>query len=132
MSAKQLDNNEIKMGQSLKVSNQEKKPTANEKYIALHVEDENGENERCLLFTEIEFADMEKVKLSSLIEAMKFGRLYPAYIDGRITNLVRIKNLTGQEMILRLSQSQLEKADNRSLKNPEDLPKKGFLTDLMD
>lgn len=124
--------NKVTMGQMLKVANKEKKATANDKYIALHIEDENGENERCLLFTEIEIADIEKVKFSSLSDAMKFGRIYKANIDKKDTNLIKVKNLSGEEMILRLSPFQLERADDRRIKNPEDLPKKGFLTDLMD
>jgi len=132
MDAKQLDNNPVKMGQMLSVENQLKKPTANSKYVALHVEDEKGDNERCLLFTEIELADMEKIVLNFAQEDMVMGRIYPVVIGGKDTNLVKVKNGSGTEMILRLSPSQLKVAEARRERNPEDLPKKGFLTDLLD
>ena len=51
---------DIKMGNLILVKNTKKKPTENDEYVSLHVEDEDGENERCLLFTQIEISDMEK------------------------------------------------------------------------
>ena len=49
-----IDKNMIKNGRMIRVSNTEKKKfsNANEQYIALWVEEANGKNERCLLFTE--------------------------------------------------------------------------------
>ena len=49
-----IDKNMIKNGRMIRVSNTEKKKfsNANEQYVALWVEDSNGKNERCLLFTE--------------------------------------------------------------------------------
>lgn len=49
-----IDKNTIKNGRMIRVSNTEKKKfsNANEQYIALWVEEANGKNERCLLFTE--------------------------------------------------------------------------------
>ena len=63
MTAKQLDDNKIVLGQMVRVANQEKKFNENELYVAVQVEDEDGENERCILFTEIELSDMEKSRL---------------------------------------------------------------------
>jgi hypothetical protein len=49
-----IDKNTIKNGRLIKVWNTEKPKftNANETYIAIWVEDANGKNERCLLFTE--------------------------------------------------------------------------------
>ncbi len=67
-------------GRLISVDNSERKFGSANNYIAIQVEDSNGKNERCLLFTNDEIA----------------------------------------------------KAEIRASKNPEDLTKKGFLTNLLD
>jgi len=67
-------------GRLISVENADRSFGAAPYYIAVQVEDFNGKNERCLLFTDAEIA----------------------------------------------------KAERRASKNPEDLTKKGFLTDLFD
>ena len=69
-------NTDVKMGNLILVKNTQRKPTENGEYISIHVEDEDGENERCLLFTTIEISDMEKIGSKFLMENMKNGRLY--------------------------------------------------------
>lgn len=123
---------DVKMGNLILVKNTKKKPTENDEYVSLHVEDEDGENERCLLFTQIEISDMEKVQSKFFLESMKNGRLYKVVIDGNQTNLVKVVHKDGREMIFRISNTQLEKADFRRIKNPEDLTEKGFWEDLRD
>jgi len=78
----QLDNKKIVAGRLIHVKNTFKPKFSNAKneYIAVWVEDANGKNERCLLFTERE----------------------------------------------------LKVAEQRTKNNPEDLTKKGKLTDLLD
>lgn len=125
-------NTDIKMGNLVLVKNTQRKPMENSEYISLHVEDEDGENERCLLFTRVEMSDMEKVQSKFLLNNMKNGRLYKVVIDGNQTNLVKVVHKDGREMILRISNTQLERADFRRINNPEDLTKKGFLEDFMD
>lgn len=123
---------DVKMGNLILVKNTKKKPTENDEYVSLHVEDEDGENERCLLFTQIEISDMEKVQSKFFLDSMKNGRLYKVVIDGNQTNLVKVVHKDGREMIFRISNTQLEKADFRRIKNPEDLTEKGFWEDLRD
>ena len=123
---------DIKMGNLILVKNTQRKPTENEEYVSLHVEDEDGENERCLLFTKIEISDMEKIGSKFLMENMKNGRLYKFMIAGSETNLVKVRHQDGRQMIFRISNTQLEKADFRRIKNPEDLTEKGFWEDLKD
>ena len=125
-------NMKIKMGNMVRVKNTQKKFNENDLYISIQVEDEDGNNERCLLFTEIEISDMEKIKCQFMNDNMKAGRLYKANINGCDTNLVKVVHRDGREMIFRLSNSQLESADFRSLRNPEDLTVKGFIEDLKD
>lgn len=70
----------IVKGRLVLVDNTERKFGSADVYIAVQVEDENGKNERCILFTKDEIA----------------------------------------------------KAEIRASKNPEDLTKKGFFTNLLD
>lgn len=130
--AEKIDDFKTVMGQMIMVKNQNKVATANEQYIAIHVEDEDGENERCLLFTEIELSDMEKIEMSLLKKHMVAGRLYSANINQRKVFLCLTKNRAGENIIFRFSPFEIAHAENRASKNPEDIPQKDFLTDLMD
>ena len=132
MSAKQLDDNDIVMGKMVRVANQQKKFNENEVYIAIHIENEDGDEECCLLFTEIELSDMEKIHFNFALERMKAGRLYSALIDGKKTFFVKFINDNDEAKIFRLSPSQLKTAVARANRNPEDLPKKSWWTDLKD
>jgi len=67
-------------GRLIQVENKERKFGSAYSYIAVQVEDEDGSNERCILFT----------------------------------------------------QDEIDNAQSRASKNPEDLTKKGFFTDLLD
>ena len=125
-------NTDVKMGNLILVKNTQRKPTENGEYISIHVEDEDGENERCLLFTTIEISDMEKIGSKFLMENMKNGRLYKFMIAGSETNLVKVRHRDGRQMIFRISNTQLDKADFRRIKNPEDLTEKGFWEDFKD
>lgn len=49
-----IDKVKVKMGRLIRVWNTKKKSAANKIYVAVQVEDANGKNERCLLFTEYE------------------------------------------------------------------------------
>ena len=131
MSAKKLDNKKVVMGHMIRVANQQQKFNENDKYIAVHVESENGQEQRCLLFTEIEMADMEKINFDFVFQSMKPGRLYSATIDGKKTSFVKLFN-DDEGKIYRISPSQLKTAEERANRNPEDLPEKGWWTDLKD
>ena len=50
--AKKIDEVSVKSGRLIKVENIDKKNAANKLYVAVQVEDADGGNERCLLFTE--------------------------------------------------------------------------------
>ena len=129
MSDNRIDTQKVRLGQSIRVINQEKKNNENSIYVSLQVQDEDGNNERCLLFTQIELSDMQQVKLPF---DMVIGRLYSVEIDRKKTFLVKIINYNDQERILRISPHQLAMAENRMYRNPEDLTKKDKLTDLLD
>ena len=135
--AELIDDIKIVLGQCVRVHNTEKKQGKDRAgaatYVAMQVEDENGDNERCLLFTETEFTDMEFIRLpESIYGGMKLGRLYPAEIAKHCCYLVKSRHWNGGIIVKRISITQLTKADNRAAKHPESCTKKSLLTDLMD
>ncbi len=134
MSAEKIDNLKVVLGQMIRVVNQNKKASENEKYVSLQVEDESGkeDTERCLLFTESEIEKMEQIQFPLALKEMKAGRLYKACIDKKNTFLVKVTNYFGEDMILRVSNTQLQLAESRGSRNPEDLTEKSWWTDLSD
>ena len=121
----------VELGQLIRVTNLNKRAQENEMYVSLQVEDENGENERCILFTEIETSDMQKIS-GKFLENLKFGRIYKCVIGRHQTNILKVKNYYGTSLYFRISNSQLAKAEKRALRNQEDLTKKSLWTDMMD
>ena len=132
MSAKQIDEFKVVLGQMIKVQNQDKRNLQCENYIAVQVEDEDGENERCLLFTEIQLADMPKITSKLLQKNMVAGRLYSFVIGRHKAFVVKMFNRYGDEKTFRISPKKLQLAQKRAVKNPQDLTKKSWLTDLAD
>lgn len=128
--AKILGKASVKMGKLIPVENQNKKFNENDKYLSLHVEDENGDNERCLLFTDIEISDMENIEIP-FSNKMKLGRIYKARIDNKDTYLLRVITNTNMNKVLKLSVSQLKLSEERSKRNPEDLPKRSWIKKIL-
>ncbi len=54
-----IDQVRVKAGRLIRVWNTRKKKNENKGYVSVWVEDANGKNERCLLFTEKEIARAE-------------------------------------------------------------------------
>jgi hypothetical protein len=54
-----IDKVKVKPGRLIRVYNTEKKKNENDGYVSVWVEDANGKNERCLLFTEKEIERAE-------------------------------------------------------------------------
>ena len=121
----------VVLGQLIKVNNLKKKNNENNIYVTLQVQDENGKNERCLLFTQIEISDMETIR-ASFLDKLVQGRIYQCLIGKRPTNIIKVCNYYGETKYLRLSNTQLLKAEKRAQRNKEDLTKKSFITNLMD
>lgn len=122
----------VKLGQLIKIENKEKKSTENEFYIALQVEDYDGKNERCILFTENEVKNATRINYDNFfVENMKAGRLCP-FIFNSYSYLIKVFDENEQELILKFSKKTIEAADLRASKNPEDLTKKSFFRDLID
>lgn len=122
----------IKLGQLIKVENKNKKKLENKSYIALQVEDLDGSNERCILFTENEINNAKIINSSNwFIPELKAGRIYPFILNQKFY-IIKIFDLKETEKIIKISNALLNKAEKRAINNPEDLTKKSFLRNLFD
>lgn len=129
----------VVLGQFIRVENEERKSGVFRYsrgcayYIALQVEDLDGNGERCILFTPTEHTNMKFITLPDLLlNKMVKGRIYPVNIARRDCFIIRTVNWDGKERIIRISESQLKTADQRAHKHPASLTKKDVLTDLFD
>lgn len=123
----------IKLGQFIRVDNKNRKTLENEIYIAIQVEDQDGDNERCLLFTQIELADVKGISTSNwFVKQMVPGRLYLTTIGRQSFYLMKIFNSSEDEKVIKISKRLLHKAEKRAEKNPEDLTKKPLYIDMFD
>lgn len=134
-----IDKNKIVLGQCVRVQNVEKKnnPKARrfeaDDYVAIQIEDYDGNDEKCILLTYIEHTDMESVELNkSMLNNMVAGRLYPVKLGRKDTYLLKVNHWDGRTRVLRMSFGQLADADARAIKHPMSCTKKSILTDLFD
>lgn len=132
--AEMIDDVEVKLGRAIRVKNLDPRKGEAEVYIALQVEDLNGKNERCILFTEHE---LNLCPVLDITWDLVPGRLYP-YADNQYTGYI-VKTFTYSKtrdewyiVVRRISTHRLEVADERAMKNPEDLTHKSWLVDWLD
>ena len=153
-----IDNVKVIAGRLIRVFNTEKPLLSNAKciYTSVWVEDSCGGNERCLLCTakELEaFRYRSSRNIEDLIykdgtgsaikfsdSSIQYGRIMVVWNQKRIHwkaryyyNAVLVESASGSNTeCLLLTNSELERCEYRASKNIEDLPKKGFFTDLFD
>ena len=134
-----IDKNKIVLGQCVRVQNVEKKNDPKKRrfeadeYIAIQIEDYDGNGEMCLLLTHIEHTDMESVELNkSMLNNMIAGRMYPVTIGRKKTYLVKVDHWDGRTRVLRMSYSQWTSAAYRAANHPKSCTKKSMLTDMFD
>ena len=132
------------MGVTAVVANKNTKMSAARQYIAVWIEDESGKEstERCLLFTERLFSSLRRLDLPSCfdVSSMKPGRLYAMSAVTTSLNVTRRKELTpvvllehnGARSVYQLPLHKLEMAMRIAEDNPEDIPPRSALSDLMD
>ena len=122
-------------------------------YLALWLEDENGGNERCVLLTnhDIKSAEYRASKNpEDLLSKPTFLTLFGGAVKGRlylVPNTLRKKfsnanmqyyaiwveddNGENDRCVL-FTENQIKRAEVRAAKNPEDVPDKNFIIDLVD
>ena len=132
--AEMIDNVEVKLGRAIRVKNLYPSKGEAKVYIALQVEDLNGKNERCVLFTEHELGLCPVLDITwDLVP----GRLYP-YSDNQCNGYIvktLIYNTKRDEwyiVVRRITAKRLSIAEDRAMENPEDLTKKSWIVDWLD
>lgn len=153
-----IDNNvTVKNGNLLRVENKKVSTFTNAKnwYYALWIEDHTGLNERCILLTQLEYEVVSKrakrnpedcICLCGNDNALRLekvlwdrpGRTVRVYNkDKKHWNankeyIAVIVKYLGEDVCLLFTDKELAKAENRANNNPEDIPKKSFLNNLLD
>lgn len=127
-----MPDDKVKMGRLFLVENKKRKSLENAQYYAIQVEAVDGGNEECLLFTEKEWNTLPIV--DTKLELVD-GRLYP-FTDGGFTGYL-VKTTEKREddwfiVVRKLSERKYLVAQERARKNPEDLTRKSWVTDLLD
>ena len=114
----------MKLGSMKVVKNTNPRPNASINYIALWVEDENGENQRCLMFRKSDIDKFPSFSFPPSLKAeerMKQGRLY-LFSCGSVEFYV-VKFVMGEdEMIVKLTDKKIEQAERLATMNPDDIP----------
>ena len=132
--AEMIDNVEVKLGRAIRVRNLDPRHGETEVYVALQVEDLDGNNERCVLFTERE---LELCPVLDISWDLVPGRLYP-YADNQYegyivkTFIYSAKRDEWYIVVRRITAKRLSIAEDRAMKNPEDLTRKSWLVDWLD
>ena len=105
-----------KMGIWYELPNPHCKNAEGEEYMAIKVENENGTNERWLMFTMREFEKLPTVQLYSPGAEklqMKKGRLYSCCHKGKNQFVMHTDN----GAIMLITRSKLERAESRAIRN---------------
>ena len=128
----------VKLGEVIPVTNQERKPSEAEVYLAMHVEDADAKGDRCVLFTQREFDALSMIDSKDFAELLAPGRLYKmTRHDGQITYIVRTRVYYPNTkewyiVIKRISEHALRKAEARAAANQEDQTKRNWFNRLLD
>lgn len=127
--AKKLSKGFVTNGNLIEVANIDRAPTALHVYTLLYVEDLNGRNERPLLLTRNELNRTSRADIPGILVP---GRLYPVTIYGRSSFAIKVVDIDKKVHILLVSQKKIDHWTARANRNPEDIPTKNWLIDLMD
>jgi len=117
-------------GRLVKLANKNKKSVESEFYFALWVENKFDSDEQCLLFSQSDLNKIQDVKFCDFQNYMDLGKLYR--MGNAESYFIKIKDLDNVEKIVRLNSTVMGNGIRRAKKNPEDVPEKGFIQDLLD
>lgn len=100
-------------------------------YYGVYIESINGKHERCIVLTEKELERTSKIISRDLNSDIVLGRMYNAII--RIAEGYIIKmSLDKKEFIVCITPAKLKVWLSRAYKNPQYIPKKSKLADMLD
>lgn len=119
----------VRNGNLIKVANTRKAPAANDTYLMTYIEDLDGGNERPALLTFREFNTAARAELPF---GMVKGRLYPVVVGRRSLSAVLLVTADGGRHTLLLPAAAIARWEARARRNPEDIPRKSLIADLLD
>jgi hypothetical protein len=117
-------------GKLFKIPNKDKTPIENEFYYSLWVENKFDNDERCLLFSSSDLTKIQEVKFCDFKSVMDLGKLYR--MGNSESYFIKINGLDKQEKVVRLNKTIWENGIKRAERNPNDIPTKTFIQDLLD
>lgn len=132
-----MDDGKIVLGRVVTVDNKERTDYSfgrNQcnKYLAIQVENADGEGERCLLLTDKEYVRFAtRCSHTDMLPLMVKGRMYKSTLEHSEVVFVRVFEEV-EERCLLIPCKYLEKIDKRSSAHKDTVTKKDWLTDLMD
>ena len=130
--AELLEDKKVKLGVVIKVKNSEEGATQNKVYHAIQVEDQNGDNECCMLLTEKEYNKLSCINPpEKLLKEFTPGRIYPITQGKRHSNWIRLID-DNLEFLAQMSDKLIIHAISRGDKHPDSITKKSFMEDLLD
>lgn len=122
----------IRMGAFVRVDNKDRQLAACKYYYALKIEDNGGDNERWLLFTEREKCALRSVGMNTYAK-VKPGRIMAELATSRTAvYFIPVIDEHDNISVLQFPKSVVKLASERAVANPEDIPKMSFLQDLLD
>lgn len=130
--AELLEDEKVRLGAVIKVKNSEEGATQNKVYYAIQVEDQNGNNECCMLLTEKEYNKLSCINpTEKLLKEFTPGRIYPITHGKRNSNWIRLID-DNLEFLVQMSDKLIIHAISRGDKHPKSTTKKSFMEDLLD
>ena len=119
-----LDDKPVKMGNLLKVNNTKRKYFFEDRvYFVVHIQEYDG-TELPLVFTDGEVEDFVKVKTTIELDRGHCIPFAMSKMNGYIINI--------EGTLYYISKRTYHRAEHRAHRNKEDIPQKGFWTDILD
>ena len=141
--SEQLTKDPVKMGRLLPMKNTRRRPNEAERYLALKIEDSNGDDEEWLLFTDNEILSKRSISIHEITNDWKPGRAYSISIGGSSYVACKVifcedissgrRNYSKDEKtILLFPRSSINVARRRASLNKEDIPRQSIISDIFD
>ena len=100
-------------------------------YYGVYIESINGKHERCMVLTEKELERTSRIVSKDLNDDIVLGRMYNATIRGTEGYIIKM-SLDKEEFIVCITSAKLKVWLSRAYKNPQYIPKKSKLADMLD
>ena len=135
--ANKLDDTPVKMGNVIKVENTDRKCGAASAYYAVKLENFQGKKEFWCLWTDQDLGVLVDVHGLKDAKSFKPGRIYHKHTVGKSTRGFVALNFPAEDgklkrRVVSITKTVLDKGLKRAKANQEDIPKMGWLADLLD